>query len=232
MPRGKSNEMCNTSTKFLPWVGYFNKVKMVDRFVHLDDVQFTEKQFQNRTRVRNDKGWQWVTVPVTGVEHGVTLIKDVKIANEHKWAPKIIRTIKVLYRNTPYFDKHFSYLEWILGSLKWEYLADLNEALIEHFAKELEIDTEFKRSKDYGEPDQGVDYLVYIVKKAEANEYVTGSTNKYYHDPEKFNQEKITVISQNFEHPTYKQKFNGFVDKMSIIDLLMNEDKETCIQLL
>ena len=50
--------------QYLPWLGYFGKILMSDRFVILDTVQYVKNEWQNRNRLRTSSGWQWITVPV------------------------------------------------------------------------------------------------------------------------------------------------------------------------
>src|SRR2546422_6018488 len=50
--------------QYLPWLGFFDKMDRVDRFVLLDSVQYKKNEWQNRNRIRTATGWQWLTVPV------------------------------------------------------------------------------------------------------------------------------------------------------------------------
>ena len=49
---------------FLPWMGYFWKIAHVDRFVFLDNVQFSKGSYQNRVKVKGPQGPHWMTIPV------------------------------------------------------------------------------------------------------------------------------------------------------------------------
>ncbi len=50
--------------QYLPWLGYFDKIKRADIFVLLDNVQFKKNEWQNRNRIKAANGLQWLTVPV------------------------------------------------------------------------------------------------------------------------------------------------------------------------
>ena len=39
---------------------------------------------------------------------------------------------------------------------------------------------------------------------------------------ERFGQQGINVVVQDFEHPVYPQVFNGFQSHLSLVDLLFN----------
>ena len=48
---------------YLPWLGYLYKMATCDVFVHLDDVQYKKREFQNRNRIRTHAGPKWLTAP-------------------------------------------------------------------------------------------------------------------------------------------------------------------------
>ena len=50
--------------QYLPWLGYFDKMRRADVFCYLNDVQYKKNEWQNRNRIKNAQGWQWLTVPV------------------------------------------------------------------------------------------------------------------------------------------------------------------------
>lgn len=50
---------------FAPALEYLARIRRVDRFVLLTQVQFAEREYQNRNRLPNGKGgWSWLTLPV------------------------------------------------------------------------------------------------------------------------------------------------------------------------
>jgi hypothetical protein len=50
--------------QYLPWLGYFDKIRRADVFCFLDNVQYKKNDWQNRNRIKTAQGWQWLTVPV------------------------------------------------------------------------------------------------------------------------------------------------------------------------
>jgi hypothetical protein len=50
--------------QYLPWIGYFDKMRRADVFCYLDDVQYKKNEWQNRNRIKTAQDWQWLTVPV------------------------------------------------------------------------------------------------------------------------------------------------------------------------
>lgn len=50
---------------FLPWMGYFSKLVYADKFIVLDNVNFTKGSFIDRTQIVGPNGdLIWLTMPV------------------------------------------------------------------------------------------------------------------------------------------------------------------------
>ena len=52
---------------YLPWLGFFSKIKQSDLFVLFDDVQFPrgKKHFGHRNKIKtNFNASKWLTVPI------------------------------------------------------------------------------------------------------------------------------------------------------------------------
>ena len=68
---------------YLPWLGYFDKMAKVDRFVVMDDLPYEPQNFQNRNRIKVNGGANWLSVPV--VRRQGDRILDVQIDNTTNW---------------------------------------------------------------------------------------------------------------------------------------------------
>ena len=49
---------------YMPWIGYFNIIDLVDYFVLLDTVQFDKRSWQQRNKIKTTKGLEWISIPV------------------------------------------------------------------------------------------------------------------------------------------------------------------------
>ena len=95
--------------QYLPWLGYFDKMAGADVFVLLDDVQFKKNEWQNRNRIRDAQGWQWITVPVLH-DHGQR-INQVKLNSVVDWRGQHIRAIELNYKKSPFFASYWPRLK-------------------------------------------------------------------------------------------------------------------------
>jgi hypothetical protein len=208
--------------EYLPWLGFLHKVMSVEEFVLLDNVQFEKNYFQNRNKIRTNDGWQWITVPLKSGSH-CQKINEVRISYDHDWQKKNLAVIKNNYAKTEYFSNYFSEFEEIYKT-KFDFLRDLNIALIKFLMEKMNIQTKLYLSSellvDVGQG--GTDVNLNISKKMEADIYLSGPTGKDYLDVSAFNKENIKVEFHEFNHPVYKQLFEPFIPNMSSIDLLFN----------
>jgi hypothetical protein len=205
---------------YLPFIGFFKKIQATDVFVFLDDVQYTRSDFDNRNKIRTQDDSMWLTIPIFN-KTGQTL-NEVKIDYSKKWVSKHKSSIEYNYEKAPYFEKYWKDIELILDK-SWEKLIDLNMELISYFITKLEINTKTVFSSELNINKTGSEKLLEICKDLQVDTYLSGEFGRNYLDINLFQQENIKVIFEKFEHPTYDQTFDGFVQNMSIIDLLFNE---------
>lgn len=210
---------------FLPWLGFFHKLKMSDVFVLFDDVQLPRgRSFCNRVAIRIGDESRWLTVPVLG-KSKLPEIREVLIDEGQPWRRKHLQTLRAAYQKAPFFMPVFEALEDIYRS-ETPYLIDLNVSLIQLAINFMGIKTKLVKSSDLNiDYQNGGDHLLAIVKAIGANTYLTGEGqgSRRYVIEENFEKAGISVLYQNFKHPIYPQRGPGFIPNLSIIDLLFNE---------
>jgi hypothetical protein len=212
--------------QYIPWLGYFDKIARSDAFVFLDCVQYKEREFQNRNKIRTKDGWIWLTVPVATKGLGRQNIRDVKIDNSFSWRKEHLGGIRAWYGRAPFFEKYNPFFEE-LYSREWDSLSDLNIRIIGYILKELSISTPVYFESKLDIKNKKTDRIIEICGKIKADTYLSGIGGKEYLEEEKFANSGIILKYQEFKHPVYKQQFmkdkGDFIPYMSILDLLFNE---------
>ena len=212
---------------YLPYLGFFDKMAKSDIFVIYDDAQFNKSDFQHRNRIRIYHGWKWLTVPV---EKKRIPISEVKIRNEVKtwkgvkWSDAHFRDIHDNYKDTPYYSVYADELMRIYKR-NYEKLVNLNMELIRFLMKAFDIDVEIVFSSDLGFTSKSTQRLVEIVEALGGDVYLSGPKGRDYLDVSLFERKGIKVVFQDFKHPVYKQRYEGFVPNMAAIDALFNVGK-------
>ena len=210
---------------YLPWLGFFDKIKQSDIFVIFDNVQYPrgKNHFGNRNKIKIPNKDKWLTVPVAGKSE-IKNFNEIGFKN-NTWKEEHLRLLKVFYEKAPYFN---DYYEDFSFELRKEYsnLSDLSTNLIKYFLKVLDINTEIILSSDVvGDNITGEDRVMKILFELNAKKYITGSGpgSKRYIDENKFKENNIELVWQEYKHPIYNQLHGDFIPYMNILDLLFNE---------
>lgn len=205
---------------YIPWLGFFHRMDNVDKFVILDNVQFTKDLFMQRNKIKTANGVLMLTVPVRAKMD--TLIKDVLIDNSQNWQKRHWLSIKYNYNKSQYWEYLFQELEEIY-SKEWIKLFDLNMEIINLIRNKLKINTELimasELSQDFGKK---TNLLVNLCKHLNANTFFSGSGSKVYIVEEEFDKNNINLIFQDYKHPVYPQRLGEFASHLSILDLIFN----------
>jgi hypothetical protein len=209
---------------YLPWIGYFDKMRRSDVFVLLDGVQYPRaRSVANRTRIRTANGEQLLTVPVStpkGAE-GKVSYTEVVFADQ-TWRRKHLRTIEQAYRRAPHFAECLPDLERIV--LEAESFCTMNVQLVRWIAGRLGISTPTPLMSELGEEFGPANELIVGLCRATGSDvYLSGTGARAYNDPGRLAAEGIELRYQEFRHPVYDQLGEGFLPNLSAIDLLFNQ---------
>ncbi|MBU0634937.1 MAG: WbqC family protein [Candidatus Omnitrophica bacterium] len=212
--------------QYLPWLGFFDKIDKSNCFVFLDTVQYKVREFQNRNKIRTKDGWIWLTVPVKHVSGERLALCDVEIDNSSDWAIEHSRSLEAWYMKAPYFKTYFPFFEELYRK-RWDKLIDLNIEVIQYILSALGMQTPVKLESEIGTTKRSTDRIIEICGKLGADTYLSGSGGKEYLEEEKFEENNIKLLYQDFRHPQYQQRFideqHSFLPYMCIVDLLFNE---------
>ena len=205
---------------YLPWIGYFHKIALVDEFIFFDDVQLPQgKSFCSRVKILGTNGSQWLTVPVS--KGADVMIKDARIVDDG-WRRKHLKTLEISYRKSPHFDLWWPEVSRILGGAD-DRLVELNIALIEAISRLAGLKTQFRRASelDIGEGDAS-DHIDRILHAVGCGTYVSGqgAGSRRYIDDDKIRSMGMRLEWQEFSHPVYQQGQHAFEENMSVVDLL------------
>ncbi|MBL7198465.1 MAG: WbqC family protein [Candidatus Omnitrophica bacterium] len=214
---------------YLPYAGFFHKIANCDTFAIWDTVQFVKRGtfgWIHRNRIKTHNGCIWLTVPILSKGKYKQLIIDTYVNNDIPWQKKHWRSIYLNYSKAPYFNKYSDFFEEFYKK-KWDKLADLSEVIIRYIVDILAIRTKIVKCSNFKLNSHGTDLIIDVCKKIGADTFLSGKHGKDYLDEEKFNENNIKLIYQNFKHPCYKQLFEPFIENMSIIDLLFNEGENS-----
>ena len=214
---------------FLPWLGYFAMIDHVDTFVFLDDVQYSNRSWQCRNRVKSAHGMLTLTVPC---KQEKTPICSVKIDNPLFYR-KLMRSIEQSYSKAPFRLGVVAVLEKIFAQ-KHTNLGSLNRALINEVSKFLGIETYCICSSNLGVPASSKSMrLLQICDTIGADTYLSAPGSfDYLRQQNPFESSRTNLRFFSFIHPVYPQLHGTFQPYLSIIDAIANVGTGDTLQLM
>lgn len=212
---------------YLPWIGYFNMINMVDEFVFLDDVQLVKRSWGVRNRIKASNGELLLTVPIKKTKsRDETLYSNAIINYEEQWVKKHLITLKLNYKKSKYFDEIYAFIQEILLK-NTDIIGKLNIEIITEISCKIGIKTKFFKSSELSNIEGKKDtQLVSICKNTNATHYLSAIGSASYIESESpggaFNKNNIQLVYHNYKHPVYEQLYGDFISNLSIVDLLFN----------
>ena len=208
---------------YLPWPGYFNLIQGVEQFIFLDDVQFEKQSWQSRNRILLNGKEHLLTVPTVKSPLS-TCIKDIKINDRSDWRRKTFATLVAAYNKAPHGKEIIEALAPFYQSNEYEFLADMNIAIIRRLCVFLGLNTKFVRSKDLACEGARSSHLVNICQRLGSEVYLSPRGSMTYLTEDRFEETSGLILEyQEFSPKPYKQyKSLDFVSHLSIVDVIAN----------
>ncbi len=207
---------------YVPWRGYFHQIQKADVFVFYDDVQYDDRGWRNRNRIKTPEGPQWISIPVLGKGAQVnrTPIREIRIAWERPWARKHWERIRQCYGRAPFFERYAPLVQSFYER-RDERLSEFTVDVTVALARELgSTCTRFLRSSDLGVSGARMDKLLGILERVGGTHYISGPSARAYIDEGRLAQAGITIEYMSYEYPEYPQLHGAYDPLVTILDLL------------
>ncbi len=205
-----------------PYIGYFQLMHAVDRFVVADDVTFIKQGWINRNRLLINGESTYFTVPLKR-HPAAALIKDVEIDDRAtRWRTRILKTIENFYRRTPSFETVYPMVERVIAG-RFTTIADMARASLREVRAYLAIPaTIVESSSAYGNAHlKAQDRVIDTCRAEQATDYVNAPGGRALYSPDAFLAHGIRLHFVHSEPAEYPQFGGPFVQGLSIIDVLM-----------
>lgn len=215
-----------------PYIGYLQLINSVDKFVLYDDVNFINKGWINRNRILlNGKDYLF-TLPCEKASQN-KLINEIEVISEEITIKKLLMTIKSAYGKAPFFESVYEIIEKVLEFDKIA-LSQIVYNSIKSVLNYLEIEKEIVfSSREYANRElKKADRLIDICKRENCNNYINAIGGKDIYDKKYFEMNGINISFLKPNEIQYKQFGNEFIPNLSIIDVMMFNDKKTILEFL
>jgi hypothetical protein len=157
---------------FLPYIGYFQLMSVVDKFLLLDDVNFINRGWINRNRIAVNGEPYWMTLPLIKASQN-RLINEIEIFDDSAWKRKILRTVELSYRQAPYFAQVFPLFSELIEQARGP-LAGFLSAQLGRMAAYIGLDVRIEKTSSVypKEGRTGEVRILDICRREQAESYV------------------------------------------------------------
>lgn len=217
---------------FFPYIGYFQLINAVDKFVVYDDVNFIKQGWINRNNILVQGKPYLFTLPLIN-QSSFSKINEIFINNilYDSWKKKTLRTLEQSYKKAPFFKEIYGLVDNVLNIDPKE--TDISTIARKSFvetSKYLDINTEFVFTSAVYENEElsGKERVIDICKKENAMHYINPIGGKELYDLDFFKENGFELSFIKTLPIEYNQFKNEFAPWLSIIDVLMfNSIEET-----
>jgi hypothetical protein len=178
---------------FLPYIGYFQLMAAVDKFVLLDDVNFINRGWINRNRIAVNGCPSWLTVPLSGASQN-RLIREIDIAPDDGWVQKMVRAVIAAYAKAPEADSILPVFESWLTKATGN-LADFLLLTLSDTATRLGIKTEILPTSSIFPKNgrKGQERILDICRHLGASSYINPPGGRELYEPVFFSDAQVDL---------------------------------------
>lgn len=211
---------------FLPYIGYWQLMNVVDKYVIYDDVNYINRGWINRNRILLNDEPQYFNIPMLGASQN-KLINEIEVNNEKKVIDKNLRKLQMAYKRAPYYGVVYPMIEKIMTSGKADLASYITESIM-IISEYLDIKTELiiSSSLDKNVNLKGQDKIIEICKLLQASEYYNAIGGRELYSFEMFRKNDIELKFLKTQEISYKQMNENFYPNLSILDVMMFNSKE------
>jgi hypothetical protein len=216
---------------FLPYIGYFQLISSVDKFIVYDNIKYTKKGWINRNRMLLNGKDTMFTLPLKKDSDHLNIVQR-ELSSDFDRV-KLLNQFKGAYSRAPYFQQTYPFLEHLISCDANNLFRYLHFSLVEtcHFlgigtkicvSSDIDIDHELK----------GKDKVLSICDAMGAVTYINtiGGTELYCKDD--FASKEINLKFIKTKPLEYKQFEAAIVPWLSIVDVLMFNPLDTVYKII
>jgi hypothetical protein len=194
---------------YLPNLLYFKFLLQGAEVLIEKHQNYIKQTYSNRCVILSSNGLQTLSIPVQKIHHQKQAIHQVKINYEEDWQKQHWLAFQSAYGKSAFWFYYKDFFEPFYFEKKFEYLFELNQALLSLILKLLKVDLSILETQSFEKT------------------YSLGNDYRDFFDAKKRNEKELEE-AQNLKK--YIQVFEGkfpFEKNLSIMDLLMNEGPQS-----
>ena len=184
---------------YFPSISHFAVMAQSENITFEMEDNFQKQTNRNRTYIYSPNGIQLLNIPVKHCKEAHQKTRDVLIENEFDWQKQHFKSLEAAYRSSPFFEFFEDDIRPIFEK-EHVYLMDLNLEVLDIVTKCLRMKLEFSKTTEYFHEVENVSDFRYLANGKK--------------DPNSFE-----------KYPQVFDDKHGFINNLSVLDLLFNEGK-------
>ena len=184
---------------YFPSISHFVAIVQSEEITFEVEDNFQKQTNRNRTYIYSPNGIQLLNIPIQHANSNSQKTKDVKIESSFDWQKQHFKSLAAAYRSSPFFE-YFEYIIEPFYAKKHTFLMDLNFETIEIILKCLPMKLDYNKT---------LEYFSDVPEMNDFRNLVNGKKDDSKFEP-------------------YTQVFgdkHGFLNNLSVLDLLFNEGR-------
>ena len=186
---------------YFPSISHFAAIVQAEKITFEMEDNFQKQTNRNRTYIYSPNGIQLLNIPVKHSKAAHQKTKDIQIENDFDWQKQHFKSLEAAYRSSPFFEYFEDDLLPIFEK-KHQFLMDLNLEVFDLITRCLRMKIDYSTTTEYFHeinPEEVVDFRFLANGKKDNSQF-----------------ESYTQV--------FDDKF-GFVNNLSVLDLVFNEGK-------
>lgn len=207
------------------YIGYFQLINAVDKFILLDTVAFINRGWINRNRIVLNGKEHMIAVPLEKASQN-RMIREIRVVADGGWKAKFLKTIYYGYHKCRAFGEVYPLIESILNFGEMQ-ISGLVCRSIEAINAYLGIGTRIVPTSSGYNNDHlhAAEKIIDICRQEGASGYVNPIGGVELYDKEQFREHAIELKFLKTKQLEYRQAAQVFIPNLSIIDVLMNTSR-------
>jgi len=214
---------------FMPYIGYFQLMAAVDKYIIYDDVNYIKGGWVARNNLIIGGKKQMFHIELSGASPNKHF-NEIFIRDDFR---KLRKTLQMNYSKATYYNQAMELMEKVF-SYEDKRLSHFIAKSFKQILSYLSIDTELIMSSDLQKDNslKGKDKVIDICRRIGADTYYNAIGGQELYSKEEFQKHGIELYFVKPQEVPYPQTVTPFVPWLSMIDVLMNNSAEDIRELL
>ena len=207
---------------FFPYIGYWQLVHAVDKFVVYDNIQYSKGGWINRNRILLNGKDRYITLPLKKDSDYLDIRERALSDNFDFQKGKLLNQIKYAYQKAPYFNEIFPLIKTCIeyeNANLFEFLYHSITCLAEYMKikTQIIISSQIKIESDLRKEER----VLAVCKALTGTHYINPIGGITLYQKDHFKTQGLHLDFLKSCTQKYRQNTENFVPDLSIIDVLM-----------